>query len=126
MGDRMALVLNGVRRRFLSTLGQRLLDLDKMHEAIRSGAPSREALSAVRAEAHKFRGIAATIGFAALGQVAATTEDAAARALADGSLDQLCLSLDAMLDEIETIICEAADDRAGGNADDAPRQGHAR
>ena len=67
--------LREVRERFLFDLDRRICDFEHLKTHIVNGPDRIEAIRAVAMMAHKIRGVAPTLGFAQLGELAATTED---------------------------------------------------
>jgi len=65
-----------VRAGFLDTLDERILDLEGLKAMVIKGQKRGEALQAIANKAHRIRGVAGTLGFAALGALAGQVDDA--------------------------------------------------
>lgn len=103
--DRM---LADLRSRFLDTVEARILEFEAIGRMVgRDLAPAR-ALARVRHEIHKISGVAASLGFADLGRLAAALEaqiDAqSCRMPPDALWASVWPGLDRLLDEMEACL----------------------
>lgn len=74
MPEAMAQSLHLIRQRFVEGLPQRVETLDMLVTRIELGHMADEALSEVAQEMHRIAGVAKTLGFPELGQLARDTE----------------------------------------------------
>jgi len=65
----------GIRDRFRESLPEQQVDLAALFARLQTGDGAAMALSEIRGQAHKIRGVAATLGFLELGEYAASLED---------------------------------------------------
>ncbi len=93
-----------IRIGFLVRLEERCLDMDRLANAIDANGVQPHLIDALSEHVHKISGVAATLGFARLGALAAKT---------DGLMTELKLQKDwiamrdlveALLNEVETVL----------------------
>ncbi|KIC45961.1 hypothetical protein RA28_09940 [Ruegeria sp. ANG-S4] len=68
--DQLNTAIALLRSRFVDTCGDRLKTLAQAVDAIRIGADATQELSQIRRECHKLAGLAGSIGFSELGELA--------------------------------------------------------
>lgn len=109
LATRVALVRAG----FLDALDERILDLEGLKAMVIKEQRRGEALQAIANQAHRIRGVAGTLGFEALGTLAAQVDDEfSAFCNAESRSHQQLVAfwedggplLESMLDEMERIM----------------------
>ncbi|MHC0053456.1 Hpt domain-containing protein [Actibacterium sp. D379-3] len=102
--------LDAIRLRFLSALSERLDDMEAIRDGLDSG-PKKTALEAIQFGAHKTVGVAATLGFADLGDLSQRAEVMIADYLAGApdaqSYQDILDATDDMLGEM-ALVAETA------------------
>lgn len=108
MSDAMANTIASVRRRFVLTLEDRLLQLEHLKCQLSSADKRSASLEMVQSEAHKIAGIAATIGFSNIGQRAIETENqigaTLARNVSEIDISDTVAVIDGFLDALESAL----------------------
>lgn len=106
--DQMAQSLSLIRQRFLEGLPQKIDLLDTLVTRIELRHMLDDALSQIEREMHKIAGVAKTLGFPDLGDMARSTEtdiiSARAHGLSDANLAELTSKTDATVDLISQIL----------------------
>lgn len=106
--DAMAKTIASVRRRFVATLEDRLLQLEHLKCQLSCTDQRSASLKTLQSEAHKIAGVAATIGYKDIGQRASETENQIDIALA-GNLAEIDMSetvavIEDFLDAVEDAL----------------------
>ncbi|MGB8623477.1 MAG: Hpt domain-containing protein [Paracoccaceae bacterium] len=101
--------LTRARARFQDTLAQRILALESLRQDIRAGRDAPGALHEIAKEAHKFSGVAATLGHEDVGRLASDVDRLIGEGMslglsADETLEQLNPLLDMLLDSLERAL----------------------
>ncbi|MDY6859443.1 MAG: Hpt domain-containing protein [Pseudomonadota bacterium] len=105
--EKMQTAILAVRGRFVGSLAGRLEAMDRIMLQLEAGLVSDDALTHVAADAHKIRGLAKTLGFAELGELAGNVENAVnaflAKADAAPARAELFAMIDALLDQMDQV-----------------------
>lgn len=100
------------RQQFISTVDERIGRIDAMSRLLHQSPGTRAVMQRIVDEAHKISGVAATLGFAELGEAAAQSEILLRRVLEGGAApaagwDAAAPHVEEMLDRLEAIVTGA-------------------
>jgi len=101
-----------IRQKFVGVIPLRLSEFCEIREQLRSGPDRLSAVDSLRFDSHKIRGVAKTLGFEKLGDLAAISESEAENLLKasppEPHLGRVAESLENLIYELTTISAEAA------------------
>jgi HPt (histidine-containing phosphotransfer) domain-containing protein len=100
--------ISSIRQKFIGVLHERQREFQILRDKIQTGREATEALKELQFSSHKIRGVAATLGFARLGNLAEISEQDVNSVLASPDLNEgtrrILTSLGNMIAEIATIL----------------------
>ncbi|NOX40179.1 MAG: hypothetical protein GXP05_06605 [Alphaproteobacteria bacterium] len=100
--------ISTIRQKFIGILRERLREFQILREKIQTGREATEALKELQFSSHKIRGVAATLGFGHLGDLAAISEQDVTTVLASPDwhegTSRIATSLSNMIAEIANIL----------------------
>ena len=97
--------LAGIRPRFLALVETYAIEVELLREDAADPAQAAEVISELASIAHRVAGVAATLGFAPLGDVAARLDGTLTRAKLNGNLD--LTNHDALIGQFHTALNDA-------------------
>jgi len=108
-GEPIAPWLIGIQTRFRESIFDRIMAFETLKKDVESGRSLRRALRDMAGLAHKIAGVAGTLGYPHVGHLAAEVDLCITLGLSDGSSPtdtwrRLHPALDALLDELETLL----------------------
>ncbi|QEE36321.1 hypothetical protein FTO60_11730 [Octadecabacter sp. SW4] len=95
-----------IRKRFIDRAEQQVQDLDELMDCIESCPDDRAALEAATSLAHKISGVATTLGFPLIGELAQTAESkliACATPSSGASLSQAAEAVESLVAELDRL-----------------------
>ncbi len=100
--------ISTIRQKFIGVLHERLSEFQILREKIQTDRAATEALKELQFSSHKIRGVAATLGFGHLGDLAAISEQDVTTVLASPDAPhgtgRIAASLGNMITEIANIL----------------------
>jgi chemotaxis protein histidine kinase CheA len=94
-----------IRAKFVATLDDRVLDIDRLSQnLVQNSEPMENILADIRMSVHKIGGVAGTLGFLQIGELAAQCEKLVLEHPSDGESSKLPAQLNALMDEMEKVV----------------------
>ena len=99
-------VLDSVRERFLDRLGDRCLEIETLMLAVDERGPEPRLIKEIAMRAHKTAGIAPTLGFKELGDLALKVETLLGKPINAEGWSACRPMVEELLDQIEAVLDE--------------------